>query len=89
MNACVGETVFLPSFFPVSPLGNNEVAWSKASGSLIIPAENGVTTANYSYKIINVNMSDVGTYRAGVKAPHQNLEYGPQIMLVVKEKPCK
>ena len=89
MTSCVGETVFLPSFFPVSALGNNVVTWKKGEGLSVVTAKNGVTTSNYSYNLINVSTSDAGVYRADVKAPNKNLKFGPQVRLTIKEKPGK
>ena len=88
MRTCVGETIFLPSFFPLSPLGDNEVTWSRVTSS-VMPAKNGVTTSDYSYKLVNVSTSDAGIYVAEMKAPHELPINGPKITLIVMEKPCE
>ena len=91
-SACIGETIFLPSFIPVSALANSgdvQVTWSRVHGSTIVPANNGVTAANYSYKLVNVTLSDHGQYLAEVTVPSQTTVSGPSVVLTVGEKPGK
>ena len=88
LSACVGDTVFLPSSFPVSALDDDvEVAWFRVEDAMIVPADNGNVTNNYGYKVDDVTMSDTGQYIARVAAPHQDPVQGPSVRLTVREKP--
>ena len=89
VRACVGDTVFLPSFFPVSGLANDvEVTWFRVIGGITRPADNGMLiTANYSYKLDNVTMSDAGQYFARVEVPSGEGGQGPIVTFAVEEKP--
>ena len=84
---CVGDTVFLPSYFPVSAFANDvEVTWFR-NGTSVVPADNGIVTDNYSYEVNSVIMSDAGQYVARVTVPNQDGVEGPTIQLTVRTKP--
>ena len=88
IRGCVGDTVILPSFLPVSALANDvEVTWFRVIETDISPADNGVLIAtNYSYKLDNVTTSDAGQYFA-IVVPSEAGVQGPIVVLSVGEKP--
>ena len=87
LSACVGDTVFVPSYLPVSALADDvEVTWFRV-GVPIVPADNGAVTASYSYKVDNVNLSAEGAYFASVTIPNQATVQGPAVFLSVAQKP--
>ena len=82
VSACVGDTVFLPSSFLVSPIADDvKVAWFTVVGS-IVPADNGIVIADYSYEVDNVIISDAGQYFARVTVLNQGVTVqGPAVSL--------
>ena len=87
LRACVGNAVFIPSYVQVSALADDvEVIWFRL-GMPSTPADNGAVTANYSYKVDNVTMSDEGQYVARVTVPNQPQVQGPNVRLNVGAKP--
>ena len=89
LSACVGDTVFLPSSFPVSALADDvEVTWLRV-GNFIVEADIGVVTDDYSYKVENISMSEGRKqYFARVRIPNLNTAVnGPSVRLEVSEKP--
>lgn len=58
-------------------------------GPTLVPAQNGVVMADYSYKLVNVSTSDAGEYAAEVKNPDGFQLIGPSVILTVMAKPSE
>ena len=72
-----------PGFIPVNALANYlEVTWFRVQ-EVIVAAGNGVTAANYSYKLVNLTVPDYDQYFALVMIPSEGTVQSPIVRLIL------
>ena len=89
LSACVGDNIVIPSYIQVSALAEDvEVTWFRQGvSSQEVPADNGIVTDNYGYKVDNISMLDTGQYFARVIVSNQDSVLGTIVWLIVGAKP--
>lgn len=88
LSVCLNCSITIPSNLHVSALDAQDITWSRIILGVIEEVDNAIINQDYSLTLTDVGRIDATSYFA-MATNTEGMANGPQVELVVIEKPCE